>query len=195
MSIDNKIRELRTAAGLTAEALALRVGTSQVQISRLERGERKLTLEWMMRLAKALECAPEDLLGPVNLGSFEDPATPYISADSPDITAALARQNQILYAPNSNALEGLGFGPSDPVLFDMSADACAKVKTGDVVIVHLVDKTDTTSSITLARQFIAPDLFTTNRRGRNFSFHTDEEQFTAEIQGVHRYRDGSSNAS
>ena len=60
--LPNRIRELREAAGLSQEALAQMVGTSNQQIGRLERGERELTLRWMERIATSLQCKPADLL-------------------------------------------------------------------------------------------------------------------------------------
>ncbi|MCF8479908.1 MAG: helix-turn-helix domain-containing protein [Rhodospirillum sp.] len=39
-----------------------RVGTSNQQISHLEKGRRRLSLEWRQRLADALDCHPSDLL-------------------------------------------------------------------------------------------------------------------------------------
>ncbi|MCA6305263.1 MAG: helix-turn-helix transcriptional regulator [Phenylobacterium sp.] len=50
----NRIRELREAAGLSQQQLADRAGTSQPQVDRLEKGERKLTADWMRRLSEAL---------------------------------------------------------------------------------------------------------------------------------------------
>ena len=60
--MDNRISELRKAKGLTIKRLAELVGTSNQQISHLEKGHRRLTLEWMERIAEALECHPSDLL-------------------------------------------------------------------------------------------------------------------------------------
>lgn len=51
----NRIRELREKAGLSAERLADRVGTTQATISRLETGARRLTVSWMRRIADALQ--------------------------------------------------------------------------------------------------------------------------------------------
>lgn len=59
----NRIAELRKARGLTLKRLAERVGTSDQQISHLEKGRRRLTVEWMERIAMALDCHPFDLLG------------------------------------------------------------------------------------------------------------------------------------
>src|SRR6187401_569620 len=51
----NRIRELRVARKLTMATLADRVGTSEQQISRIERGHRRLTDDWMRRIATALD--------------------------------------------------------------------------------------------------------------------------------------------
>lgn len=40
----------------------MRAQTTNQQVSHLEQGRRKLTYEWMERLAKALSCHPLDLL-------------------------------------------------------------------------------------------------------------------------------------
>lgn len=59
-----KIRLLRKNRGLTMKQLAERTGTSQQQIDRLEKGYRRLTLEWMERLSDALDCRLTELLPP-----------------------------------------------------------------------------------------------------------------------------------
>lgn len=58
----NRLREFRDLAGLSMQALADRVGTTAPQINKLEKGERRLTLDWMTRLAAALDIEPKDLL-------------------------------------------------------------------------------------------------------------------------------------
>jgi len=58
----NRIKEWRLERGLSMQALAERVGTSRQQIHKLERGERRLTEDWMRRIAVILDCAPADLL-------------------------------------------------------------------------------------------------------------------------------------
>lgn len=54
----NRLKELREARGLSLAALAALVGTSNQQISHLELGKRQLTVEWLERIALALECHP-----------------------------------------------------------------------------------------------------------------------------------------
>lgn len=60
--MENRIREFRKNRGLTLEQLAEKVGTTFAQIQKLEKGERRLTHEWMQRIAKALGCQPQDLI-------------------------------------------------------------------------------------------------------------------------------------
>jgi transcriptional regulator with XRE-family HTH domain len=60
--LDNRIRELRLAAGLSVADLAERVGTTSATVSRLESGSRGLTLEWMRRLALAMGVRAADLI-------------------------------------------------------------------------------------------------------------------------------------
>lgn len=52
----------REARGLTQAQLAEKVGTSQQQIDKLEKNQRKLTREWIFRLAPALDIPPGFLL-------------------------------------------------------------------------------------------------------------------------------------
>ena len=58
----NKIRNLRKKKGFTMKKLADAVGTSQQQIDRLEKNQRRLTVDWMRRIGKALDCDIMDLL-------------------------------------------------------------------------------------------------------------------------------------
>ena len=58
----NRIRELRKARGLSGEELAQATGTSVQQIYRLETGARRLTIEWVRRLAKGLGCSEYEFL-------------------------------------------------------------------------------------------------------------------------------------
>jgi DNA-binding XRE family transcriptional regulator len=58
----NRIRPLRLARKLTLEQVAERIGTSVQQLSRLEKGERRLNEDWMRLIATALGVGPADLL-------------------------------------------------------------------------------------------------------------------------------------
>ena len=60
----NRLRELSKRAGLTQTQLADRTGVSQTRISQIENGEDSMTVQWMRAFARAIGCAPADLLDP-----------------------------------------------------------------------------------------------------------------------------------
>lgn len=68
MSKHERLIKAREAAGLSTYKLADLVRTSQAQISRLERGERKLTKEWAERLSGPLGVSAQDLMFGVETG-------------------------------------------------------------------------------------------------------------------------------
>lgn len=58
----NRIRELRLKRGLSQTVLGERVGLTQGQVGHLENGARNLTLEWMKRIARAMDVSVAELL-------------------------------------------------------------------------------------------------------------------------------------
>lgn len=58
----NRIREIRTAAGMSQEQLGELIGTTKQQVGRIENGGVELNLRWMRAIARAFHCAPADLL-------------------------------------------------------------------------------------------------------------------------------------
>lgn len=60
--IGNNIKNIREQRGISKAELGKRCATDAAMISRLESGERNLTLDWMGKLANALGCAPWELL-------------------------------------------------------------------------------------------------------------------------------------
>ena len=58
----NRIRELRMEAHFSQQKLGDEIGVSKVTISDLERGEMQLTVDYMRKIAAALEVLPSDLL-------------------------------------------------------------------------------------------------------------------------------------
>jgi len=54
--MENRIKEIRKDRGLSQEQLADAVHTTKATISKLEKGDIQLTMEWMRKLARALEC-------------------------------------------------------------------------------------------------------------------------------------------
>lgn len=69
------LREWRLAKGLTQPDLARRVGTVKSEISRLEKGSRRMTIEWMSSFAQALGVSVEDLMTvpPIGFGAVSPP--------------------------------------------------------------------------------------------------------------------------
>ncbi len=58
----NRVREWREARGWSQAHLGRLIDASQPQVDRLEKGERRLTDEWLKRLAKALGVGVSELL-------------------------------------------------------------------------------------------------------------------------------------
>jgi transcriptional regulator with XRE-family HTH domain len=61
-NLPNRLRELREAAGLSIGELAARLGVTNQEIGHLELGKRRLTTDWLMRLAKALGRHPWEIM-------------------------------------------------------------------------------------------------------------------------------------
>lgn len=57
-----RLREMRTAAGLTQAQLAGKCGLHRTFVGSVERGERNLALLSLRRIAKALRVSPGELL-------------------------------------------------------------------------------------------------------------------------------------
>ena len=56
-----QVRELRLRSGLTQEALATRAGLHPTYIGGIERGERNVGLDNILRIADALNAHPSEL--------------------------------------------------------------------------------------------------------------------------------------
>jgi transcriptional regulator with XRE-family HTH domain len=58
----NRIKELRRARGITAAKLAKMIGTSAPHMSRLEKGQSPLSLEWITKLSKTLDVGSHEII-------------------------------------------------------------------------------------------------------------------------------------
>ncbi|MBN1795843.1 MAG: helix-turn-helix transcriptional regulator [Sedimentisphaerales bacterium] len=58
----NQVRQKRLSLNLTQEELAFKAGLHRNYVGSVERGERNISLENIICLAKALECSPKALL-------------------------------------------------------------------------------------------------------------------------------------
>lgn len=65
-AVGHRIRQLRMAAGLTMEELANRIGgdTHFTTIGKIEKSQRTISLDWIMKIAGALNVEPSALLQP-----------------------------------------------------------------------------------------------------------------------------------
>ncbi len=57
-----RLREARTAAGLSVRQLAVQVGAHHGYIARIETGERRPSAEYLQKIAEVLDIEPSELL-------------------------------------------------------------------------------------------------------------------------------------
>lgn len=70
--VGKTIRQLREAIGISQEELAYRAGLHRTYIGGVERGERNLGVENLIRIARALEVSPTALLENVSKQGEKD---------------------------------------------------------------------------------------------------------------------------
>lgn len=179
----NRIKQIRERRGLTQDQLAELVDTTQPTIMRLERGQRKLTVEWMQRLAKALKCRPEELLSSAVIAGLSEDATPYVSDDKSVSAKSLASRGLAHFTVTSDAVELAGIGAGTVILIDMTPEAVAKVSTGDIVVAQAYGE-ELTDAVTIVRQFVAPSLLVTNRSTGNVATSLIDPDYDVAIKGV-----------
>lgn len=63
--LGEKVRKLRHEQSMSQEELAEVAGLHRTYIGAIERGERNVSLKNILRLAKALDTTPGDLLGEI----------------------------------------------------------------------------------------------------------------------------------
>lgn len=83
----NRLREWRVARGMTLEQLGKKIGLTKGHLSKMELGQRELTLAWMERIATELGVDPADLLN-LDSGGLS-PAERRIIATYREVPAAL----------------------------------------------------------------------------------------------------------
>ena len=70
IAVGERIRELRKAQGLTLRDVAGRTGYSYQTIATYEKGSRRVGVEQALRLAQALRCSLQDILGEDRADAF-----------------------------------------------------------------------------------------------------------------------------
>lgn len=174
----NRLRELREALGLSSDELATRVGTTGSQIRRLEAGTRRLTIDWMDRIAEALECSPSDLM----VHAVATAVTDEVEVSTMGHTGvgnAIAGSGLATYRVCGTSLTAIGIHPGDIITVDESQEACASLSDGDIVMVQLMSP-----RVLLLRQFARPGLLHTNTEGANLAIRTNDRSIALQIVGV-----------
>ena len=175
--MQNRIRELREAAGLSLQELADRISqitgepANRSQLSRLELGKRKLTVNWMRVIAAALNRDPSELLHTAALARVRTEVV-----DPPADLAPLARMAEVfggrLYRVMRSAVPACGILDGDLIL----------VKPGEPKPLDLVlAKFD---EDLVVRQFVPPALLITNQAGENPGVRLDDRSVRVVIIGI-----------
>lgn len=86
MALKNRITEFRNERGLTVEELAGMADMSPSFVSLLARGKRNVSLKNLEKLAAALDCSPQELIG----------IQPAMNADIADIWASIPAERRDL---------------------------------------------------------------------------------------------------
>lgn len=128
------LREWRLAKGLTQPELAKRTGTVKSEISRLEKGSRRMTIEWMNAFSRALGVSIDDLMTvpPMGFGAVSPP--PKMSGDEDDGDNAVAQLGDLsvsIPATSHGFVTVTGddwigtYAPGDVLIYDKSKTSTA----------------------------------------------------------------------
>lgn len=74
--IGQRIRKVRLEHGIKQKDLARKIGISQGALTNFELGRRKISLEWLLKIARALEVPVSYFVGAVEPPSDEDTLGP-----------------------------------------------------------------------------------------------------------------------
>ncbi len=110
----NRIREIRRAQGLTLQKLGDRIGTTPQQIHRLEKGNRRLTTDWMERVASGLGVHPTELIADDAELATRSSGGPPAAANDPGLRVAEIPA----YGGADLPVLGTAKGGSDALLFN-----------------------------------------------------------------------------
>lgn len=178
----NRIQYLRERLDLTQQDLAAKMRelapgfkTTQTDISRWESGARFPRGENLRMLAIALGVQPADLIEAVLAVDLADEFQPVETA----VSAALVKLGIKAYRVTTDSVERAGLDEGDLVLLNCSAEAINSLAAGDFVAVEAVNETG--ERVRVLRQYLPPDLVTTNRDGTNLSTRISDGPHTMRI--------------
>ena len=121
VAITTYLKTLRERRGLSMDELAERIETTGSTISKLEKGQMKLTVEWMEKLAEALGVHPAELIDDRPSAGQEPQVTDvemYVGRGACDPLLVLRRDGYELYRVLTDAMSGIGIRPDTILLVD-----------------------------------------------------------------------------
>lgn len=180
----NRIKEIRDSLGVSQNELAKRLGTSHRQVAYLETGERRLTLEWLGRIAEALGVAPQDLIAEAVTMALRDDVQPLDLSTLGAVGEALAAKDLHIYRVVSDAVSGVGIQNNDTVTVEQSPTAISLMSDGNVALISMKGAKEPTARM-LLRIFVLPDLFVSYRlSGQNVAVRRNDPSVTLDVLGV-----------
>lgn len=185
----NRVKDLRRARGLTLAALADKVGTTHTHISRIENGQRGLSIPMAERIAKAMNTTLAEVIG-VNgaatpgaeLRTLQEDASPYLASQFDLPIQPRRGENIDPWLVTTDALDKAGIPKGAVVFVDISAAAVEALKPLQCVVAQ-VYRADRLEATTILRQFVPPSLLITNSSGDN-DVPRDIDKGEAYVKGV-----------
>lgn len=139
--IKSRIREIRREKGLTLQQVASKAGTTAQTIGRLETGMRTLSINWVKRIAEALEADPSELLslpggGDISVSGEINRAGKITRREVGTIALRLAATNPVALRIKENMGQ---YRVGDTIVFDRKEDSDPSVFAGRECLVTLGD--------------------------------------------------------
>jgi transcriptional regulator with XRE-family HTH domain len=181
MKYPNRIRLLRERQDMSQVELARLVGTTQQQVSRYEKGEHELTVDWMRRFSKALGVPPMELISNAAMAGLIDDVEPLSGGEYSAVVAITAAKGTHLYRVLTDSVARRGI----PLGAIIGVDRTATPKTGDIVLVEMSTAEDSDpNTYCMLWQYAQPDLLHTNRAGFNIIVNLDDPMLHIRVLGV-----------
>jgi len=186
--IKNRVRELRKAHGMTLEELAEKAGMTHGHLSKIERGNRGLSIPQAEKIAHAMGETVSNVIGAGNgtvpaLSGLSEDAEPYVARDSRMPVIIKPGKNIDPWLVKTSVLDRAGVPPGTVVYVDISAETVDKIEALQCVVAQVYDASHALRAVTVLRQFVPPSLLITNSTGANLP-SLDLDKGEAYIKGV-----------
>ena len=129
--LQSRIREIRRNKNMTLQQVADRIGTTAQTIGRLETGVRTLSINWVQRIADALDADPSELLSMPGGGDV-------------DISGLIGQNGSV--TSKTVGTVALRVAASKPSALKL-AEAMGQYQTGDIIIFDELNPDNTASAI------------------------------------------------